>query len=163
LNFTFEGLKAAATSIERLRNYKLRLETAKLPEGVNPKVAERTEAATKSFADALDDDLNTAEALGAAFEYVRETNTAMDAGEFLAGNATSALAFLARFDSVFDVLNPSVKAGGLSDAEIEALVSERNATKKARNFARADEIRNHLAGQGVILEDTKEGVRWKRQ
>ena len=163
LNFTFEGLKAAATSIERLRNYKLRLETARLPEGTNNKVAERTEAATAAFDEALDDDLNTAEALGAAFEYIRETNTAMDAGDFLAGNAAAALAFLKRFDSVFDVLTPSAKTGGLSDGEIEALVAERNAAKKARNFGRADEIRKQLADQGVILEDTKEGVRCKRQ
>ncbi len=163
LNFTFDGLKAAATSIERLRNYKLRLETDKLAEGTNAKVAERTEAASKAFAEGLDDDLNTAEALGAAFEYIRETNTAMDAGEFLAGNAAEALAFLQRFDSVFDVLTPSKKNGSLSDAEIEALVGERTTAKKARDFTRADEIRKQLAGQSVILEDTKEGVRWKRQ
>ncbi len=107
LNFTFDGLKAAATSIERLRNYKLRLETAKLAEGVNDKLVERTTAATKAFDEALDDDLNTAEALAAAFEYVRDTNTAMDAGEFLVGNRTGAFEFLTRFDSVFDVLKPS--------------------------------------------------------
>jgi cysteinyl-tRNA synthetase len=107
--------------------------------------------------------LNTAEALGATFEYVRETNTAMDAGDFLAGNAAAALVFLARFDSVFDVLTPSAKTGSLSDVEIETLVSERNSAKKARNFARADEIRKQLADQAVILEDTKEGTRWKRQ
>ncbi|HWZ33594.1 MAG TPA: cysteine--tRNA ligase [Bryobacteraceae bacterium] len=162
LNFTFEGLKAAATSIDRLRNYKLRLDTAKFAEGSNPKMAERTQAATKMFDDALDDDLNVAEALAAAFEYIRDTNTAMDAGEFLAGDAKSALEFLARFDSVFDVINPSVAAGGLSDAEIDALVAERNAAKKARNFKRADEIRAELAAKGIILEDTKEGIRWKR-
>jgi cysteinyl-tRNA synthetase len=163
LNFTFKGLEAAATSIERLRNYKLRLETAKLAEGTNSQVAGRTEAASVAFAEALDDDLNTAEALGATFEYVRETNTAMDAGDFLAGNAAAALVFLARFDSVFDVLTPSAKTGSLSDVEIETLVSERNSAKKARNFARADEIRKQLADQAVILEDTKEGTRWKRQ
>jgi cysteinyl-tRNA synthetase len=87
----------------------------------------------------------------------------MDTGDFLAGNAAEALAFLQRFDSVFDVLTPSKKNGALSDAEIEALVGERNAAKKARDFTRADEIRKQLAGQSVILEDTKEGVRWKRQ
>jgi cysteinyl-tRNA synthetase len=163
LNFTFKGLEAAATSIERLRNYKLRLETAKFGDGTNSQVAERTEAASVAFAEALDDDLNTAEALGATFEYVRETNTAMDAGDFLAGNAAAALKFLARFDSVFDVLTPSAKTGSLSDAEIETLVSERNSAKKARNFGGADEIRKQLADQGVILEDTKEGTRWKRQ
>jgi len=86
----------------------------------------------------------------------------MDAGEFLAGNAISALEFLRRFDSIFDVLDPSVKEGGLSDAEIDGLIAERIAAKKARDFARADQIRAGLADQGVILEDTKEGVRWKR-
>jgi cysteinyl-tRNA synthetase len=163
LNFTFEGLKAAATSIDRLRNYKLRLDTAKFAEGANPKMTERTQSATEAFENALDDDLNTAEALAAAFEYIRDTNTAMDAAEFLAGDAKNAQAFLDRFDSIFDVLKPSSAAGGLTDAEIDALVADRNAAKKARNFARADEVRADLATQGIILEDTKEGVRWKRQ
>ena len=86
LNFTFDGLKAAATSIDRLRNYKLRLETDKFPGGTNAALAERTRAASTAFDAALDDDLNTAEALGTVFEYIRDTNTAMDAGEFLAGN-----------------------------------------------------------------------------
>jgi cysteinyl-tRNA synthetase len=163
LNFTFDGLKAAATSIERLRNYKLRLETAKFADGTNEKLSERTRAAHTAFDEALDDDLNTAEALAAAFEYVRDTNSAMDAGEFTAANAAEALAFLARFDSVFDVLRPSERTGGLSDAEVDALIAERNASKKSRDFARADQIRKDLAAQNIILEDTKEGVRWKRQ
>jgi cysteinyl-tRNA synthetase len=95
LNFTFEGLKAAATSIDRLRNYQLRLKTAKFAEGLNAALVERTEAAARAFDEALDDDLNTAEALGAAFEYIRDTNTAMDHGEFPAGNTAGARAFLA--------------------------------------------------------------------
>jgi len=162
LNFTFEGLKAAATSIDRLRNYKLRLDTAKFAEGRNPKMYERTEAALHAFHNALDDDLNTAEALASAFEYIRDTNTAMDSGEFLADDAAGAHRFLKHFDGVFDVLNPSGAAGGLSDAEIDGLVAERNAAKKSRNFTRAYEIRAELAQKGIILEDTKEGVRWKR-
>jgi cysteinyl-tRNA synthetase len=163
LNFTFEGLKAAATSIERLRNYKLRLETAKFAEGTSEKLTERAQAGRKAFDEALDDDLNTAEALAAAFEYVRDTNTAMDNGEFLTGNVAGANEFLARFDSIFDVLRPTEKESVLADHAIDALVAERTAAKKARNFARADQIRGDLATQGVILEDTKEGVRWKRQ
>jgi cysteinyl-tRNA synthetase len=162
LNFTFDGLKAAATSIERLRNYKRRLETAKLADGTNEKLVDRAVAATKAFDEALDDDLNTAEALAAAFEYVRDTNTAMDAGEFLAGNTPGAFEFLTRFDSVFDVLKPSAIADGLSDADIEAKIAERNAAKKTKDFARADQVRQDLAAVGIILEDTKEGVRWKR-
>src|SRR5580692_2270904 len=131
LNFTFDGLKAAATSIERLRNYKRRLETARLADGTNEKLVDRAAAATKAFDDALDDDLNTAEALAAAFEYVRDTNTAMDAGEFLSGNTPGAFEFLTRFDSVFDVLKPSsLVTDGLSDAEVEAKIAERQAAKK---------------------------------
>jgi cysteinyl-tRNA synthetase len=162
LNFTFDGLKAAATSIDRLRNYKLRLETAKLADGTNEKLVERAAAATKAFDEALDDDLNTAEALAAVFEYVRDTNTAMDAGGFLNGNTPGAFEFLTRFDSVFDVLKPSSSAEGLSDADIEAKIAERNAAKKSKDFARADQVRKDLAAEGIILEDTKEGVRWKR-
>ena len=91
LNFTFDGLKAAATSIERLRNYKLRLETDKFADGLNEGIVERTKSATTAFDEALDDDLNTAEALAAAFEYIRDTNTAMDHGDFKAGNVAGAL------------------------------------------------------------------------
>jgi len=162
LSFAFDGLKAATTSIERLRNYKLRLETDKFPAGTSAAVAARIQAASAAFDAALDDDLNTAEALGAVFEFIRDTNTAMDAGQFLAGNAVGALEFLARFDSVFDVLKSSAHTSGLSDAEVDALIAERTAAKKSKNFGRSDEIRAHLAAQGVILEDTKEGVRWKR-
>jgi cysteinyl-tRNA synthetase len=87
----------------------------------------------------------------------------MDNGEFLVGNVAGAREFLERFDSIFDVLRPNEKESELADHQIDALVSERTAAKKARDFARADQIRGDLATQGVILEDTKEGVRWKRQ
>jgi cysteinyl-tRNA synthetase len=87
----------------------------------------------------------------------------MDAGQFRAGNAAVALKFLDLFDSFFDVLKPGVKAGELSDADIDARIAERTAAKKARNFAQADQIRDQLLEQGIILEDTKSGVRWKRK
>ena len=183
LNFSFDGLRSAATAIERLRNYKLRLDTAKFPEGVNEKLLERTSAALKQFEESLDDDLNTAEALAAVFEYVRDTNTAMDGGEFRAANAGPAADLLARFDQVFDVLerrpfskDATVYVVGLeaharvgaakvvtgpSESEINALIDERNQARKAKNFARGDQIRKELLERGVILEDTKDGVRWK--
>jgi cysteinyl-tRNA synthetase len=163
LNFTFDGLKSAATAIDRLRNFKLRLETDKFPEGSNDQLLARTTAADNAFADSLNDDLNTAEALAAVFEYVRDANSAMDSGEFRAANVPSALAFLTRFDSIFDILKPTAQDGQLSDAAVEALIQERDAAKKAKNFARADQIRQELLGQGIILEDTKSGVRWKRK
>jgi len=163
LNFTFDGLKSAATAIDRLRNFKLRLETERYPEGRNEQLGARTAAAAEAFAGSLDDDLNTAGALAAVFEFVRDANSAMDSGEFCAANVAPALEFLARFDRIFDVLAPSAQGHAISDAEVEALVAERAAAKQARNFTRADEIRQRLLAQGVILEDTKSGVRWKRK
>lgn len=161
--FTMDALQSAATAIERLRNFKLRLDTEKFPEGLNEAMAERTAKALADFEAALDDDLNTAEALAAVFEFIRDANTAMDSGEFRAGNVAAASEFLAKFDSVFDVLRPTAAAGALTDAEIEALIAERSQAKKARDFKRADEIRANLLEKGIILEDTKEGVRWKRK
>ncbi|MCL4401174.1 MAG: cysteine--tRNA ligase [Acidobacteria bacterium] len=149
LNFTFDGLKSAATAIERVRNFKLRLETEQFPAGANEVLAERTARAVEQFVTGMNDDLNTAEALAAVFEFARDANTAMDGGEFRAGNAAPALAFLERFDAVFD--------------EVEAKIAERADAKKRRDFARADQIRQELLEQGIILEDTKAGVRWKRK
>jgi len=123
----------------------------------------RTAQAEQAFTDSLNDDLNTAEALAAVFEYVRDANSAMDSGEFRAGNAAAALQFLGRFDSIFDVLRPTVASGEISDTETESRIAERTAAKKARDFARADQIRDQLLEQGIILEDTKSGVRWKRK
>jgi cysteinyl-tRNA synthetase len=163
LNFTMDGLKSAMTAIERLRNFKLRLETDRYPEGLNEVLAARTAAAFQSFRDSLNDDLNTAEALGAVFEYVRDANSAMDSGDFRDGNGSGALDLLQLFDDIFDVLKPTVQTNAISDSEVESMIAERTAAKKARNFARADQIREQLLEQGIILEDTKSGVRWKRK
>ena len=163
LNFTMDGVKAAATAIERLRNFELRLKTEKFGPDSNAASQERTAAAVVRFREAMDDDLNTAGALGVVFEFLRDTNSAMDAGKFLAENVASAQALLALFDSVFDVMRPTTVAGGISDEAVEALIAERVAAKKARNFGRADEVRAELDAQGIVLEDTKDGPRWKRK
>ncbi len=163
LNFTMDGLKSAALAIERLRNFKLRLQTDKFGEGINPQIETRTAEASRAFTGALNDEINTAEALAAVFEYVRDANSAMDSGEFQTANAAAALEFLASFDATFDVLRPSGKAGELPDDAVEARIAERTAAKKAKNFALADQIRVQLLEQGIILEDTKSGVRWKRK
>jgi len=163
LNFTLDGLKSAAIAIERLRNFKLRLETDRFAEGINETLAGRTAEASAAFENALNDEINTAEALAAVFEYVRDANSGMDSGEFRAGNRAAALEFLARFDNIFDVLRPTAKAGELSDAEVEGKIAARTAAKKSRNFALADQLRVELQERGIILEDTKSGVRWKRK
>jgi cysteinyl-tRNA synthetase len=170
LNFTFDGLKAAAKSIERLRDFELRVASAKLPAGRNEAVSERSAAAIRQFEEAMDDDLNTAEALAAVFEYVRAINTALDENQFQEENRWDAARVLEIFDSIFDVLKPSGgPAGGTvevavpSNGEIDGYITERQQAKKSRDFARADQIRALLESKGILLEDTKEGVRWKRK
>jgi cysteinyl-tRNA synthetase len=163
LNFTFEGLKAAATSIDRLRSFQLRLDTEKFSPGENEALERRTADALARFEASLDDDLNTAEALAAIFEYIRETNSSMDAGEFKAGNLPGARRFFERFDAIFDVLRPSVEEGGITENEIGELIANRNQARRSRDFKRADEIRAELLERGIVIEDTKEGVRWKRR
>ena len=175
LNFTFDGLKAAAKSIERLRDFELRLTSTKLPPGKNELIAERSQDAIRAFEEGMDDDLNTAEAMAAVFEYVRAMNSAINEGQFKEENRWDAARVLEVFDRIFDVLKmgdgSSTMAQGagdnrtspLSDAEVEACIEERSAAKKSRNFARADEIRAQLQERGIVLEDTKDGIRWKRK
>ncbi len=121
LNFTFDGLKSAATAIDRLRNFKLRLDTGHFATGQSEPIESLAARAQTDFRAALDDDLNTAEALAAVFEFIREANIALDSGEFRAGNMASAQAVLAAFDSFFDVLKPTAAADGLSDEAINGI------------------------------------------
>jgi cysteinyl-tRNA synthetase len=191
LNFTFDGLKQAAQAVERLRNFKLRLETAPFPAGSNAHITQMAQATVEKMTAALADDLNTAEALGAMFDMVREANSAADAGKLRQENVAPLLGTLDWFDDVFAVMTDNdaakvrqvlewakqegriqeaseatvevAKSVELSDAKIEKLIAERQAARKARDFARSDEIRNELASAGIILEDTKDGARWKRK
>jgi cysteinyl-tRNA synthetase len=175
LNFTFDGLQQATSSVERLRNFAARLKSGKFPAGSQPGMAERIAKAAEDFDAGLSDDLNTAQALAAVFDYVREANTAMDKGEFRHGGVEAAVEFLGSFDKVFAVLEDNdgekLKAigvggddGGLSDADIEKLVAERQAARARRDFATSDRVRKELLDRGIILEDTKDGkVRWKRK
>ena len=120
LNFTFDGLKAAAKSIERLRDFEARVTSAKLAGGRNQSIAERSAAAVRQFEEALDEDLNTAEALAAIFEYVRAMNTALDENQFQEDNRWDAARVLEIFDSIFDVLKPS--AGGVAKEDRTGLM-----------------------------------------
>ena len=132
-------------------------------------------SATQEFEQGLEDDLNTAQALAAIFDLVREANTAMDRGEFRQDDVAPVLRTLEAFDAIFAVLGDddaeklrSLGIAGeptpLSDAEIEALVAERQEARKSRDFAEADRIRQQLADRGILLEDTRDGgVRWKRK
>ncbi|HUL34592.1 MAG TPA: cysteine--tRNA ligase [Candidatus Eisenbacteria bacterium] len=175
LNFTFDGLQQAASSVERLRNFVARLKGENFPAGIQPGMQERIAKAADDYDAGLSDDLNTARALAAVFDFVREANIAMDKGEFRQGDVAAAEELLASFDKVFAVLDDTDAeklktlglggdTAGVDDAEIEKLVQERQAARARRDFAASDRIRNELAERGIILEDTKDGkVRWKRK
>ena len=160
INFTLEGLKASQTAIERLRNFQRRLEEGGFPGGRNSVVTELADAACQNFIAGMDDDLNTALALAAVFEFIRDVNTRMDAGEFQADNVADADCVLKLFDTVFDVLEAE-ESMQVPAAEIEDLIAERIAARKARDFIRSDAIRDGLKARGVLLEDTPQGTRWK--
>jgi cysteinyl-tRNA synthetase len=189
MNFTFEALGAATNAIERLRTFHQRMLRGGFAAGVvDSAVTAATAKAASEFTAALANDLNTAEAAAAISEMVRAANSAADAGTLGEENAAEVLRVLMLFDEVFAVLEdrdeeltraalkwaeaegrikdaaPELVAKlALSDSEIEALVAERTEAKKARNFARADAIRAELAAKGVVIEDSKDGVRWKRK
>ena len=160
LNFTFDGLKAAQTAIERLRNFHRRLEEGGFPEGAPSDIAGLAARARRQFETGMDDDLNTAQALGAVFEFVREANSKMDSGDFQAADVVGAAGVLDLFDSIFDVLRAE-EVGRVPAGEIEQLISDRLEARKSRDFARSDAIRDDLKKRGVILEDTPQGTRWQ--
>jgi cysteinyl-tRNA synthetase len=175
LNFTFDGLQQATSSVDRLRNFAARLKNEKFPPGKHPTMAARIAKAADDFDAGLSDDLNTAQALAAVFDFVREANIAMDKGEFRKSDVKAAQEFLTSFDRVFAFLEDNdaekLKAigfatatRGVDDSEIEKLVAERQAARQRRDFAASDRIRKELLDRGIILEDTKDGsVRWKRK
>jgi cysteinyl-tRNA synthetase len=151
------------------------MKRGKFPSGTNEAMAARIAEAAKEFDAGLSDDLNTARALAAIFDLVREANIAIDKEQFRQGDVPATLEVLANFDRVFAVMedNDAEKLralgycgseSGPADEEIDRLVDERNAAKKRRDFATADRIRKELADRGIMIEDAKDGsVRWKRK
>lgn len=161
LNFTLEGLRGAESTVARLNDFKQRLTEVQPEEGSTAPIARMAELSLKRFEDAMDDDLNTAEALAAVHDFVRETNSSMAAGAIKSADKVTLLAAIDRFDSVFGIFGEAKKE--MLDSEIQALIDERQEARKAKNFARSDEIRNQLTEMGIILEDTKDGMRWRRK
>ncbi len=191
MNFTFDGLVESSHAIERLRTFARRLETAKAEnfnESQDGELARLIAERTGAFHVGMSNDLNTAEARAAVFDVVRAANVALDAQKFSRDNLEKTQALLQDFDAVFAVLTdndasttqsavawaeaegragevaPELRqAMSLSDAEVDALIAERNEARRRKNFARGDAIRTELAEKGVLLEDTKAGVTWKRK
>jgi cysteinyl-tRNA synthetase len=188
LNFTFDSLVEATNAIDRLRTFLQRLTQGKFAQGANPDLQAAASKAQIDYIAALSNDLNTATARAPIFDLIRIANTAIDQGQLLADDRDAILRVLREFDAVFDVIEdrdaeptrqalawaeqtgrmadvaPELLAReSLTDEAIDALVAERTLAKKQRNFARADEIRKYLTENGIVIEDSKEGVRWKRK
>jgi len=161
LNFTFEGLQGAESTIERLRNFRRLVRDANTSTGSEQATRKLIEGALATFEQAMDDDFNTAAALAAIHDLVREINTVLAADKLLVDDQAAVLDAIVKFDSVLGIFGP--EESEMLDAEIEALIAERQNARHNRNFARSDEIRDELADRGIILEDTKDGVRWKRK
>jgi cysteinyl-tRNA synthetase len=161
LNFTFEGLQGAESTIERLRNFRSLIADAKTREGSNPEVTAAVGRALAEFETAMDDDLNTAAALAPIHNLVREINTLVSSHELLSEDQASILDAINKFDSVLGIFGE--RSDELLDADVEDLMAEREQARNNRDFGRSDWIRDELAAKGIILEDTKDGVRWKRK
>jgi len=191
LNFTFDGLKQAAVSVDRLRNFRLRLTAGNFADGSNEQMQKLAAETVDRMRAALDDDLNTAQAQAAIFEMVRQANTAFDTGGVMKEDVPPLLAALEKFDEIFAVLQdddlPKMKrvlqwaqaegrekdirqelrdalqSGERSDADIEAKIADMKAARTARDFKRSDAIRAELAEAGILVEITKDGIRWRRK
>ena len=159
LRLSTEGLHAAAEQVRRLREFADRVRRS-APDGASDDGLLRRIAEVRSaYREALDDDLNLPQGVGLVFELVREANTALDAGRVGVDPRDALLAFISEFDAHLDVVR--AEEPGLAD-EVERLITEREAARKARDFARSDQIRDELRQKGIALEDSKEGVRWRR-
>lgn len=156
LNFTFKGLEAARNSLQRIWDFMLKLDEV-AGKGDAELVDNLISKARKEFDDALNDDLEISKALAAVFEFIKEINVAM--GSLSKDDAVKIKEFMVDIDKVLGFV--VIKQEELSD-DIQKLVDEREAARKAKDFKRADEIRDKLKEMGIVLEDTPQGVRWKK-
>jgi cysteinyl-tRNA synthetase len=161
LNFTLEALRGAEKAVMGLRDFRLRLSEARVEAGLNEQLRATAARALEGFESGLDDDLNTSVALAALHNMTREVNTALADHALLEDNKRELLALLERFDTVLNIFGEDEPL--LLDTDIQHLIDERQEARRRRDFARADEIRDQLQARGITLEDTKDGVRWKRR
>ena len=162
LNFTFDGLHAAAQAIDRIANTQRRLANTPPAVGDGDLQQIAVDEFHTDFREALGDDLNTARALAALHSLLRRVNTALDGSGIGAGVLEGVAAAFAEADAVLGIF-PKDDADTGSDTEIDALIEERKAARENKNFARADEIRDELTARGIVLEDTPHGTVWHRE
>jgi cysteinyl-tRNA synthetase len=168
LNFTFDGLKEAKAALDRIKEFVFRLSTAKMKPGRNEKVAAATATARESFEAALDDDLNTSSALGALFILIGECNIALASSALQKDNRAEILDWLRIVDERLGIVPPmehavlDEKTAG-EDQEIEALIQKRTEARGKGDFALSDHIKQQLLDRGVLIQDTREGTKWRRK
>jgi cysteinyl-tRNA synthetase len=165
LNFTWESLSGAEKALQRLTDCLGRLD-AVTREGSHSALTARIETARKAFSEAMQDDLNTAAALGSVFELVSDLNSAIDAGAIGKADVAVARGVFERFDKVLGVVSLRLAEDARPPVpvpEIEQAIEDRHAARRRRDFAAADRIRQDLAARGVLLEDNAGGTRWKRK
>lgn len=165
LNFTLSILEAGKQAVERLQEFIWKVMDAKEKgladtKGKEKPVKDAMNSARRAFSAAMDDDLNTPQALAALFTFIKEMNILLDQGNIGEKNAQDIIAFLKDTDKILGVL--SFERGTL-DAAIEKRIQEREAARKRKDFATADAIRKQLEAEGILLDDTPQGVRWKRK
>jgi cysteinyl-tRNA synthetase len=161
LNFTFDALAGAEKTVASLRDFRARLSEARTEPGSNEELHETAERTLREFEAGMDDDLNTSVALAVVHNLSREVNTALARKKVKADNQRELLEVIDRIDTVLNIFGKSQRE--MLDSEVQALIDERQEARRRRDFHRADEIRGELADRGIILEDTKDGVRWKRK
>ena len=161
LNFTFDALAGAEKTVASLRDFRARLEEARTEPGRNDDLHAATMQALGEFEAGMDDDLNTSVALAAVHELTREVNTVLAQRALREDNKSEIAAAIERIDSVLSIFGRPQRE--MLDAEIQKLIDERQEARHRRDFDRADEVRDLLAERGIVLEDTKDGVRWKRK
>jgi cysteinyl-tRNA synthetase len=159
LNFTFAGLESAGRALERFNDFVVNLESYGGGES-DGTAAAAIDKAANGFEKALDDDLNISGALGTVFDFVREINRLKAENHLSADERDQALELVRKFDTVLGII---AKQDTVLDHEIEALIESRTEARKNKDFALADKIRDDLLAQGIVLEDSAQGVRWKRK
>ncbi|MEW5978396.1 MAG: cysteine--tRNA ligase [Acidobacteriota bacterium] len=160
LNFTFDAVHQGESALRRLQDMELRLESARLKAGSSEKLADLRRATLNRFEEAMDDDLNTAQGLGALFDFVREVNTALGEGSVFSDDRAALCAVVDRIDEVLQIRLPVETS---LPPEVQQLVDQRQQARKERDFGLADRLRAQILEKGYLIEDTKDGIRWKKR
>jgi len=159
IRLSTEALHAAAEQVRRLREFAERVQRSAPAEADDENLLSRIAEVRAGYREALDDDLNLPQGVGLVFELVREANAALDTGRVGGRSRDALLRLIDDFDAHLDIVRS--EEPGLAQ-EVDRLIAEREAARRGRDFARADQIREELREKGIALEDSREGVRWRR-